>query len=66
MNTYQEIQIMRNRCEIMILSMVGKDYTNIWWNSPNKAFQGKTPNEMFDTDPEQVYDYIIGHINGYG
>lgn len=57
---------MRNRCEIMILSMVGKDYANVWWNSPNKAFQGKTPNEVFDTDPEQVYDYIIGHINGYG
>ena len=66
MNTYQEIQIMRNRCESMILSMVGKDYANTWWNSPNKAFQGKTPNEVFDTDPEQVYDYIIGHINGYG
>lgn len=66
MNTYQEIQIMRNRCESMILSMVGKDYTNVWWNSPNKAFQEKTPNEVFDTDPERVYDYIIGHIDGYG
>lgn len=65
MNTYQEIQIMRNRCEVMILSMVGKDYTNVWWNSPNKAFQGKTPNEVFETDPERVYDYVIGHINGY-
>lgn len=50
----------------MILSMVGAEMAPDWWNSRNYAFDGSTPNEMFDKNPERVYSYIIGHVDGYG
>ena len=52
-------------CEAMILSMVGAEMAPDWWNRKNYAFGGSTPNEMFEQDPERVYQYIIGHIDGY-
>lgn len=57
---------MRRRCEAMILSMVGAEMAPDWWNSRNYAFDGSTPNEMFEQDPERVYSYISGYIDGYG
>jgi hypothetical protein len=39
-----------------------------WWLSPNKAFDMKTPDEVYQTDAEgrkQVYDYVLGHSDGY-
>lgn len=66
MNNYEKIRLMRRRCESMILSMVGAETALPWWNSRNYAFDGHTPNEMFDVDPDRVYSYIIGHVNAYG
>lgn len=66
MNDYEKIQLMRRRCDTMILSMVGAEMAPDWWNSRNYAFDGFTPNEMFGKDPERVYRYIIGYIDGYG
>jgi hypothetical protein len=50
----------------MIISLVGTEAAPSWWKSPNKAFDGKTPDEMFAIDPEQVYSYVVGSIDGYG
>jgi len=39
-----------------------------WWNSENKAFDGKTPNEVYQTGAEgrlRVYQYVIGCSDGY-
>lgn len=66
MNSYEKIRLMRQRCDTMILAMVGAEHTTDWWNSRNYAFDGITPNEMFDKDPERVYSYIAGHVDGYG
>lgn len=66
MNSYEKIQLMRQRCETMILSMLGAEVAPKWWKSPNKAFDGKTPDEMFANDPERVYSYVIGRVNRYG
>jgi hypothetical protein len=49
----------------MILSMVGAEMAPDWWNRKNYAFDGRTPNEMFEQDPERVYRYICGHVDGY-
>ena len=56
---------MRQSCESMILSMVGAEAAPKWWNGKNYAFDGNTPNEMFDKDPARVYSYIIDHVDGY-
>lgn len=66
MNSYERIQLMRQRCETMILSILGAEVAAKWWNGKNKAFDGNTPNEMFDKDPARVYSYVIGHVDGYG
>lgn len=65
MNSYEINSLMRRRCEAMILSMVGAEMAPDWWNRKNYAFGGSTPNEMFEQDPERVYQYIIEHIDGY-
>lgn len=66
MNNDDVITEMRRRCDTMILAMVGAEHTTDWWNSRNYAFDGITPNEMFDKDPERVYSYIAGYVDGYG
>ena len=66
MNDYEKIQLMRQRCESMILAMVGVEGALKWWNSKNYAFDMKTPLEMIDLDPQRVYTYVIGHVDGYG
>lgn len=65
-NTYLDIRTMRMRCEVMIISLVGIEAAPTWWNSPNKAFGGEIPNKVFDNDPERVYSYVVGHVDGYG
>lgn len=66
MNNYEKIQLMRRRCDTIVLSMIGVDQSLNWWNSINNAFDGETPNEMFEKDPERVYNYLVGHIDRYG
>lgn len=51
--------IIKETLNQLVLSLVGSTHTNLWWNSPNKAFGGKTPNEQFDFDPQVVNDYLL-------
>lgn len=40
-----------------------------WWESPNRAFEGRTPNEVYwsgEDGRKQVAKYIIDNVNpGY-
>ena len=39
-----------------------------WWDSENKAFDGKTPDEVYQTGEEgrlSVYQYVLGCSDGY-
>ena len=39
-----------------------------WWDSPNKAFDMKTPDEIYQVDAEgrkRVYQYVLGCSDGY-
>ena len=43
----------------MILAIVGENYlADLWWNSSNRAFDGETPEEVLNKDPERVIRYI--------
>lgn len=33
-----------------------------WWASRNKAFDMKTPTEVYNTDPSRVSEYIISML----
>lgn len=51
----------KQRSDALVIALVGKDNADAWWNSPNKAFVGKTPADMWLTDFRQVYNYLMHH-----
>lgn len=65
MNTYEQLQLMRRRCEVMIVSMIGAEMAPDWWDRKNYAFDSETPNDMWMMDPDRVYRYVIGSVEGY-
>lgn len=50
-----------------LLAMLGRsEVVEQWWESPNKAFEGRTPNEVYmsgEDGRKQVARYIIDHLN---
>lgn len=55
---------MRARCEALITAMVGADLVAKWWSSPNKAFGGDTPEQLYSVAPSAVYAYLIKYARG--
>lgn len=64
-NDYQKLDLMRRRCETMILSLVGAELAPNWWRGQNLAFDMRTPEEQWIIDPESVYKYVCGTVDGY-
>jgi len=53
-----------------LFSMLGRhELVDQWWETPNKAFDGKTPNEVYlsgEDGRKQVAKYISDNLNpGY-
>ena len=55
---------MRARCEVLVIAMVGKALADKWWNGPNKAFGGDTPEQMYSVAPDTVYAYLMKSLEG--
>lgn len=55
---------MRARCESLVIAMVGKDLAEKWWNGPNKAFCGDTPEQIYSVAPSAVYAYLMKSAEG--
>lgn len=53
-------------CDRLLEAMVGKDLVGRWWMSPNRAFDGRTPAEVFKEDPRSVYEYLMWYAYGAG
>lgn len=54
-------------CNRLVLALVGNDHlVKQWWNNPNKAFHLRTPNEQWETDAEEVYNYLMHHCYAGG
>lgn len=44
----------------MLLALLGsEELCEVWWNSPNKAFEGYKPREW---NQEEVWSYLMGHM----
>ena len=56
-------ELLKKRCDILLLSMVGKDLVERWWNGYNKAFN-QTPKKQFDENPQSVYNYLMRSSEG--
>lgn len=66
--------IMTKRVEVkltlnkMLFAMFGRhELVDQWWISPNKGFDGKTPDEVYQSGEEgrrKVVNYILGFYGG--
>lgn len=54
----------------LLFAMLGRaELVDQWWQSPNKAFEGKTPDEVYLSGEEgrnKVANYIHFHANAGG
>jgi hypothetical protein len=58
MNTEQEF---RNIANNLVTSMVGPNQVESWWISPNRAFDGRTPEAQWATGSDAVVNYLMHH-----
>lgn len=47
-----------------VLALLGnsESLAMTWWNSANRAFEFKTPFEMYNQDPEKVKSYLMDYL----
>jgi len=68
-NMEDKIVIVKVVINRYLQAMLGRpDLVDAWWDSKNKAFDGKTPNELYLSGAEgrnRVYHYVIGCSDGY-
>ncbi len=56
----------KEHCHIMLRSLFPNqpELQEKWWASPNKAFDGKTPEAMLQEDSLRVVKYLWSHLGG--
>lgn len=53
----------KRKLNVCLFAMLGNDdLVNSWWESPNLAFENKTPNEMYEENEQQVIDYVLSYL----
>ena len=64
-----QMLIIKSNVNQYLYAMIGKpELVDLWWDKPNKAFDMKTPDEVYQTGVDgrkQVYDYVRGCSDGY-
>ena len=55
---------MRARYETLVIALVGREMSDKWWNGPNKAFGGDTPEQIYSVAPSAVYAYLMRSAEG--
>ena len=58
MNTEHEFRTIANQ---LVSSMVGEQLVADWWNSPNQAFKGLTPEAQWQLGSDAVVNYLMHH-----
>jgi hypothetical protein len=48
-------------CNQLVQAMVGADLVQAWWDSPNTAFGGRTPQEQWVLGSDTVVNYLMHH-----
>lgn len=51
----------RKKCNVLLEAMVGPSLVDQWWDSKNKHWDLRTPNEVFEEDPKSVFSYLMFH-----
>jgi Protein of unknown function (DUF2384) len=50
----------------LVKSMVGAEHLDTWWNSPNRAFDNRTPLQQWELGSDSVVNYLMSHAFGRG
>jgi hypothetical protein len=53
-----------NQLNKIVIALVGIKNADIWWHSPNKAFDNKTPFDVIIDDKNRIEKYLLSHLNG--
>jgi hypothetical protein len=55
----------RESLDRILLALLGKEYlVRAWWNSPNRAFENRTPEHEFLVNKKAVIKYLLSQLNG--
>jgi hypothetical protein len=55
----------RPKLDGLLFYMLGSDdLVKLWWNKPNRAFDGQTPDVMFALHPARVINYVCDQYQG--
>jgi hypothetical protein len=49
----------RATCNTLVECLVGQTHAATWWNSPNLAFAGRTPEAQWQLGSDQVVNYLM-------
>lgn len=56
---------MKSKYDGLLMALLGKEaLVERWWVSKNKAFDMKTPLEMYAEDANRVDQYLKNQLNG--
>lgn len=56
---------LKKRCDALLLAMTGRqELVDRWWKGSNKGFDGELPENVFETDPVRVYQYLMRCAEG--
>jgi hypothetical protein len=58
------LAMIKDRSDALLTAMLGKDLVEQWWQGENKRFDGLTPAEQWEKDPEGVYSYLMNMSEG--
>lgn len=61
----ERLKVIRGRSEALLIALIGKELAPKWWASPNRAFDGEKPEDVWKLDPESVYQYLMNHTGYY-
>lgn len=60
--TTEQQTYFKDRLNPVVVALVGEELSEGWWDSPNKAFYNKTPNQVVGTSEfNHVKDYLMFH-----
>jgi hypothetical protein len=55
---------MREHANQLLIGLIGRDNLNAWWKGANKAFDYKSPEEVWKTEPEKIIRLLRLQYNG--
>ena len=60
-----DLDTLRAKLDQVLKAMLGPDeLVQRWWTVPNRAFNDRTPLDVFDSNPDAVVSYVLGHASG--